>query len=74
VTVLKKYVRNQCRLKGCMVQVWVTEEVIEFVVDYMDPQAIGKPVSYYEGRCLRKGRSVTLLSVLIMTHRPKHIS
>jgi hypothetical protein len=57
-----------------MVQVWVTEEVIEFVVDYMDPQAIGKPVSYYEGHCLRKGCSVTLLSVLIMTHRPKHIS
>jgi hypothetical protein len=41
ITILKKYVRNRSRLEGCMVQGWVTKEVIEFVVDYMDLQAIG---------------------------------
>jgi hypothetical protein len=41
ITILKKYVRNRSRLEGCMVQGWVTKEVIEFVVDYMDLQAMG---------------------------------
>jgi hypothetical protein len=41
MTVLKEYVHNQSRSEGCMVQGWVTKEVIEFVVDYMDLQAIG---------------------------------
>jgi hypothetical protein len=51
MTVLKKYVRNLSHPKGCMVQGWATEEVIKFVVDYMDLQVIGKPISRHEG-CL----------------------
>jgi hypothetical protein len=43
MTILKKYVCNRSRLEGCMVQGWATEEVIEFIVDYMDFQGIGKP-------------------------------
>jgi hypothetical protein len=37
-----------------MVQGWATEEVIEFIVDYMDLQAIGKHISRHEGRLSRK--------------------
>jgi hypothetical protein len=55
MTVLKKYVRNRSHPEGCMVQGWATEEVIEFVVNYMDLQAIGKPISRHEGHLSRKG-------------------
>jgi hypothetical protein len=55
MTILKKYVHNQSRPKGCMVQGWAIEKVIEFAVDYMDLQAIGKPISLHEGRLLGKG-------------------
>jgi hypothetical protein len=55
MTVLKKYVCNRSRLEGCMVQGWATEKVIEFTVDYMDLQAIGKLISCHEGRLSRKG-------------------
>jgi hypothetical protein len=55
ITVLKKYVHNRSHPKGCMVQGWATEEVIEFTVDYMDLQVIGKPISRYEGRLSGKG-------------------
>jgi hypothetical protein len=41
MTVLKKFVRNQSRPEGCIVQGWAIEEVIEFIVDYMDLQASG---------------------------------
>jgi hypothetical protein len=72
MTALKKYVHNRSRSEGCMVQGWATEEVIKFVVDYMDLQAIGKPIS--RGVYLGKGHEVTLLSMPIMSHTPKHIS
>jgi hypothetical protein len=55
MTVLKRYVRNRSCSKGCMVQGWATEKVIEFTVDYMDLQAIGKLISCHEGRLSRKG-------------------
>jgi hypothetical protein len=32
-----------------MVQGWAKKEVIEFTIDYMDLQAIGKPISCHEG-------------------------
>jgi hypothetical protein len=53
--VLKKNVHNQSRPKGCMVQGWATEEVIEFTIDYMDLKAIGKSISHHEGRLSGKG-------------------
>jgi hypothetical protein len=37
-------VHNQSRTEGCMVQGWAMEEVIEFAIDYMDLEAIGKPI------------------------------
>jgi hypothetical protein len=55
MTVLKKYVCNESRPKGCMVQGWAIEEVIEFTVDYMDLQAIGKAISHHEGHMSGKG-------------------
>jgi hypothetical protein len=55
MTVTKKYVHNQSHPKGCMVQGWTTEEVSEFVVDYMDLQAIGKTILCHEGHLSGKG-------------------
>jgi hypothetical protein len=65
-----------------MVQGWATKEVIEFAVDYMDLQAIGKPISRHEGRLSGKGtRGHTTFNVDYTTstfhtrsHTPKHIS
>jgi glycogen debranching enzyme len=67
--VLKKYVHNRSHPKGCMVQGWATEEVIEFVVDYMDLQAIGKPILHHEGHLSRKGtRCHTTFNVNYVTY------
>jgi hypothetical protein len=38
-----------------MVQGWATEEVIGFTIDYMNLQAIGKPISRHEGCLSGKG-------------------
>jgi hypothetical protein len=38
-----------------MVQSWATEEVIEFAIDYMDLQAISKPISCHERRLSGNG-------------------
>ena len=48
--VLKKYVHNQNRPKGCMAEGWGTEEVIDFCVYYMNLKSIGVHVSCHEGR------------------------
>jgi hypothetical protein len=56
MSVLKKYVLNRARLEGSIAKGYVTEEVIEFVVDFVDSiDSIGVPVSRYEGRLLGKG-------------------
>ena len=55
MTILKMYVPNQSCPEGCMSQGWATEEVIEFAIDYMDLNAIGKPVPRHEGRLSGKG-------------------
>jgi hypothetical protein len=74
MTVIKKYVRNQTRPERCMVQGWATEEVIEFVVDYMDLQAIGKSILCHEGHLSGKGtRGHTTFNVDYVTYT-KHIS
>jgi hypothetical protein len=52
-----------------MVQGWATEEVIEFTVDYMDLQAIDKPISRHEGRLSGKGtRGHTTFNVNYVTY------
>jgi hypothetical protein len=57
-----------------MVQGWTTEEFIEFVIDYMDLQAIGKPISRHKGRLSGKGtRGHTTFNVDYVTYT-KHIS
>jgi hypothetical protein len=38
-----------------MVQGWATEEIIEFVVDYIHLQTIGKSISRHKGRLSGKG-------------------
>ena len=51
--VLKKYVRNRARPEGSIAKGYVTEEVIEFCVDYVDElYPIGVPVSRHEGRLI----------------------
>jgi hypothetical protein len=73
MTVLKKYARNRSCLKGCMVQGWATEEVIEFVVDYMDLEAIGKPISRHEGHLSGKGtQGHTTFNVDYVTYTQAH--
>ncbi|WVZ70493.1 hypothetical protein U9M48_019155 [Paspalum notatum var. saurae] len=56
MAVLKKYVRNRSRPKGCIAKGYVTEEVIEFYTDYIDElKPIGVFLSRYEGRLGGKG-------------------
>jgi hypothetical protein len=75
MTVLKKYVHNQSCLEGCMVQGWATEEVIEFAVDYMDLQAIGKPILRLEG-CLsgKRTQGHTTFNVDYVTYTQEHFT
>jgi hypothetical protein len=69
MTVLKKYVHNQSRPEDCMVQGWATEKVIEFTIDYMNLQAICKPISHHEGRLSGKGtRGHTIFNVDYVTY------
>jgi hypothetical protein len=52
-----------------MVQGWATEEVIEFIVDYMDLQGIGKPISHHEGHVSGKGTQAhTTFNVYYVTY------
>jgi hypothetical protein len=75
MTVLKKYVRNQSRPKGCMVQGWATEEAIEFTLIIWISKQLVSLFCAMMGACLGKGHEVTLLSMsMIMSHTPKHIS
>ena len=54
--VLKKYIRNRARPEGSIAKGYITEEVIEFCVDYVDElYLIGVPVSQHEGRLIGKG-------------------
>jgi hypothetical protein len=53
--VLRKFVHNQSCLKDFMGQGWIKEEVIVFVVDYMDLEEIGKPIWHHEGCLTGKG-------------------
>jgi hypothetical protein len=55
MSVLKKYVLNHARLEGSIAKGYVTEEVIEFCVDFVNSiDSIGVPVSRHEGRQLGK--------------------
>jgi hypothetical protein len=75
MAVLKKYVRNQSHPEGCMVQSRATEEVIEFAVDYMDLQEIGKPISRHEGCMSGKGtRGHTTFNVNYVTYTQAHFT
>jgi hypothetical protein len=75
MTVLKNYVRNRSHPEGCMVQGWAIEEVIEFMVDYMDLQAIGNPISRHEGCLSRKGtRGHTTFNVDYVTYTQAHFT
>jgi hypothetical protein len=58
-----------------MVQGWTTEEVIEFVVDYMDLQAIGNRISRHEGPLSRKGtQDHTTFNVNYVTDTQAHFT
>jgi hypothetical protein len=75
MTVLAKYVHNRSHPKGCMVQGWAIEEVIEFAVDYMDLQAIGKPISCHEGHLSGKGtRGHTTFNVNYAIYMQAHFT
>ena len=55
LVVLKKYVRNRARPKGSIAKGYVTEEVIEFCVDYVEELCpIGILVSRHEGWLIGK--------------------
>jgi hypothetical protein len=53
---LKKYVLNRTRPEGSIAKGYVTEEAIEFCVDFVDSiDSNGVPVSRHKGRLLGKG-------------------
>jgi hypothetical protein len=54
--VLKKYVHNRARPEGSISKGYLTEEVIDFCVDFVpDLNPIGLPQSRHEGRLSGKG-------------------
>jgi hypothetical protein len=56
MSVLEKYDLNRARPEGSIAKGYVTEEVIEFCVDFVDSiDSIGVPVSQREERLLGKG-------------------
>jgi hypothetical protein len=56
MSVLKKYVLNRARPEGSITKGYITEEVIEFCVDFVESiDSIGVPLSRHEGRLLGKG-------------------
>jgi hypothetical protein len=56
-----------------MVHGWATEEVIEFVVDYLNLQTIGKPISRHEGGLSGKGtRGHTTFNIDYVTYIRAH--
>jgi hypothetical protein len=56
ILVLQKYVLNHARPEGSIAKGYVTEEVIEFCVDFIDSiDLIGVLVSRHEGMLLGKG-------------------
>ena len=53
--VLKKYICNRARPEGSIAKGYVTEELIEFCVDYVEElYPIGIPVSHHERRLIGK--------------------
>jgi hypothetical protein len=56
MSIFKKYVLNRAHPEGSIAKGYVTEEVIEFCVDFVDSiDSIGVLVSRHEGRLLGKG-------------------
>jgi hypothetical protein len=56
MSVLKKYVLNRTRQEGSITKGYVTEDVIEFCVDFVGLiDSTGVPVSRHEGMLLKKG-------------------
>jgi hypothetical protein len=55
MSVLRKYVQNRYRPKGCMAEGWSTQEALEFCIQYLGHTRHGVPVSQHEGRLEGKG-------------------
>jgi hypothetical protein len=54
--ILKKYIHNCAHPEGSIAKGYVTEEIIEFCVDYVDELCpIGVPESQHEGKLIGKG-------------------
>jgi hypothetical protein len=50
-------VRNRAHPKGCIMEGYTTEEVVECCVDYIkDGKQIGLPIPLHEGRLRGRGR------------------
>jgi hypothetical protein len=55
MSVLRRYVQNRYKPKGCMVEGWSTEEALEFYIQYLDHTGLDVPVSRHKGRLQEKG-------------------
>ena len=55
MSVLRKYIQNRYRPKGCMAEGWSTKEALEFSMQYLGHTRLGIPVSRHEGRLQGKG-------------------
>ena len=55
MSILRKYVGNRYRPKGCMAEGWSTKEALEFCIQYLGHTRLSVPMSRHEGRLQGKG-------------------
>jgi hypothetical protein len=74
MTILKKYVHNQSRPEGCVVQGWEQRKLLSSLLIIWISKQLVSLFCAMKGAYLGKRHEVTLLSMSIMSHTPKHIS
>ena len=73
--ILKHYVRNRAHPEGSIVEGYVTEEVIEFCLDYMDRiDPIGVPRSVHEGKLIGYGTGKTKICPTAIEYAQAHFT
>jgi hypothetical protein len=74
MSVLKKYVHNRSRPKGCMVQGGAKEKLLSSLLIIWISKQLASLFRAMKVACLGTVHEITLLSMSIMSHTPKHIS
>jgi hypothetical protein len=74
MTVPKNYVCNRSRSEGCMSKPRQQRKLLSSLLIIWISKQLVSLFHTMKGTCLEKGHEVTLLSMLNMSHTPKHIS